>query len=126
MKKLSIVLLTILAASPAYAEGDHGYGGGRDGGGWVRGGGWIFPALIGGAIIYDLTQPQVVVLPHTLVLPQTVYIQPPPAPAVQYWYFCAAANGYYPYVATCPTGWQAVPATPPAALPGGPYVAPAR
>jgi hypothetical protein len=36
-----------------------------------------------------------------------------PPPSEQYWYFCAAANAYYPYVRSCPTGWQAVPATPP-------------
>ncbi len=39
-----------------------------------------------------------------------------PAPAAQnYWYYCAAAKGYYPYVKECPSGWQRVlpqPATP--------------
>ena len=125
MKKvLFISFLAILSTNPAYAEG--GRGGGH-GGGWERGGGWgggwIFPALIGGAILYDLTQPQ------------TVYIQPAPpyapgvAPSpVPYWYFCPAANAYYPYVSSCPSGWQAVLATPPplATLPSAPYGAPAR
>jgi hypothetical protein len=124
MKKLLIVFLAILSTTPAYAEGDHGRGGGR-GGGWGWEGGWIFPALIGGAVVYDLTQPQ------------TVYVQPAPpyapgyvpsvAPSsVQYWYFCPAANAYYPYVPSCPSGWQAVPATPPATLLSAPYGAPAR
>src|SRR5262245_13254649 len=27
-------------------------------------------------------------------------------------YYCAQPPGYYPYVPTCPSGWQAVPATP--------------
>ena len=39
-----------------------------------------------------------------------------PAPAVQpqgYWYYCAAANGYYPYVKDCPAGWQRVAPQPP-------------
>lgn len=31
-----------------------------------------------------------------------------------YWYRCADPEGYYPYVATCPGGWQTVPAQPPA------------
>lgn len=53
-----------------------------------------------------------------------VYIeQPPPAaaPAVpapapqatNYWYYCAAAKGYYPYVKECPGGWQKVLPQPP-------------
>jgi hypothetical protein len=36
---------------------------------------------------------------------------PPPQ---QYWYYCASARGYYPYVGSCPEQWRAVPATPPA------------
>jgi hypothetical protein len=130
MKKLLIAFLAILSTTPAYADGGRGGGhggGGERGGGWGWGGGWIFPALIGGAIVYDLSQPQ------------TVYTQPVPvyppgyapgyAPSsVQYWYFCAAANAYYPYVPSCPSGWQAVPATPPppATLPSAPYGPPVR
>lgn len=34
------------------------------------------------------------------------------APA--YWYYCADPEGYHPYVAACPGGWQTVPAQPPA------------
>lgn len=58
-----------------------------------------------------------------------VYIEqnPPPAEAPQpsqvtqpsqltpssYWYYCAAAKAYYPYVKACPSGWQKVlPQTP--------------
>jgi hypothetical protein len=42
-----------------------------------------------------------------------VYIErgdgnPPPATANQYWYYCEAANAYYPYVKQCPGGWKAV------------------
>jgi hypothetical protein len=35
------------------------------------------------------------------------------APASNYWYFCRAANGYYPYVKDCPAGWEKVMPTPP-------------
>ena len=42
--------------------------------------------------------------------PPTPNVPPPPA---QYWYYCDAAGAYYPYVTTCPGGWQRVPATPP-------------
>jgi hypothetical protein len=47
-----------------------------------------------------------------------VYIEQPQVPAappapiaaapVSYWYYCAAAKGYYPYVRECPSGWQRV------------------
>ncbi len=31
-----------------------------------------------------------------------------PAPHASYYYYCAASKGYYPYVKTCPGGWQRV------------------
>lgn len=136
MKKiLFLVFLGILSATPTYAERGHGGGfsrghGGGHGGGW--GDAWILPALIGGALIYNLTQPQ-----PAYVQPPPVYVQPEPtyeqgyAPSVaptqaQYWYFCPEANGYYPYVPSCPRGWQAVPTTPPVSIPTTPYGAPPR
>lgn len=116
MKKLLIVFLAMLIVSPAYADRDGGY---RHGGGEHDGGWWLFPALVGGAIFYNVTRPQ----------PPVVYVQPAPvyAPnmvpvAQQYWYYCRAANAYYPYIASCPGGWQAVPATPPADAPYAPPV----
>ncbi|MFZ4537524.1 hypothetical protein [Propionivibrio sp.] len=51
-----------------------------------------------------------------------VYIEQQPAPAVappapsapvNYWYYCAAAKGYYPYVKECRSGWQKVFPQPP-------------
>lgn len=30
-----------------------------------------------------------------------------------YWYYCASANAYYPYVRDCPEGWQPVAPQPP-------------
>jgi hypothetical protein len=129
MKKiLFIAFLAIISTAPAYAA-DRGHGGGGGGwgrgggwaGGWGWGGGWIGPALIGGAIAYDLSYPYYPYYPYPVYQqPYPVYTQPAPvyAPSVapssvQYWYFCAAANGYYPYVPSCPSGWQAVPTTPP-------------
>lgn len=137
MKKLlSIAFIAMLSIAPAYAEGGHGgryvgHGGGH-GGYW--GGGWIVPALIGGAIAYDLTYPYPVYDPYPVYIqPAPVYSQPAPVyapsvspPLVPMWYFCAASNGYYPYVSSCPSGWQAVPATPPVTAPNVPYGAPPR
>jgi hypothetical protein len=40
--------------------------------------------------------------------PQIVAPAPSAAPQGQAYYFCAAANGYYPYVKECPGGWQQV------------------
>lgn len=35
------------------------------------------------------------------------------APPAGVWYYCSKPAGYYPYVRTCPGGWQQVPARPP-------------
>lgn len=142
MKKLlSITFIAMLSTAPAYAEGGHGHGGHYGGHGGYWGGGWIVPALIGGAIAYDLTYPHpVYAQPYLLYDPYPVYVQPAPVysqpaplyapsvppPSVPMWYFCAASNGYYPYVTSCPSGWQTVPATPPVATPNVPYGAPPR
>jgi hypothetical protein len=41
-----------------------------------------------------------------------IYVQQQPvmeaAPQNSYWYFCRAANAYYPYVKECPAGWEKV------------------
>jgi hypothetical protein len=44
--------------------------------------------------------------------PAVAIVSPPAPPPTQYWYYCEAAGGYYPYVPTCPGGWKEVPATP--------------
>jgi hypothetical protein len=45
--------------------------------------------------------------PPAIVQPPAAYT-PPPA----YWYYCASAQAYYPYVSSCPEAWVVVP-TPP-------------
>ena len=51
--------------------------------------------------------------------PQTYVEQAPPvqaapaAPQPGYWYYCADARAYYPYVKECPAGWQRVSPQPP-------------
>lgn len=40
--------------------------------------------------------------------------QPAPAPSQSnWWYYCADAKAYYPYVRQCPGGWQRVAPQPP-------------
>lgn len=114
MKKIMITLLAVLLSQSVYADGGGRHGGGGHRGSWGWEGGWFFPALVGGAIFLDLARRD------TYVRPETVYVQPEPVympstAATPVWYFCPAANAYYPYVASCPSGWQTVPATPPAA-----------
>jgi hypothetical protein len=124
MKKLFtlfIVTLAIFSNSPAYAER-----------GWGWRGGWVGPALVGGVIAYDLTYPYRYPYPYPYAYPYPVYEQPypvyvqpnqayvQPAPtqsAVPTWYYCKSAKGYYPYVPSCPEGWQPVAAQPPQATP---------
>lgn len=103
----------------------HSWHDGRFGWWWITGGEWFFYPQP----VYPYPDP------YNYVPLQTVVVQPPaPEPLApqpqQYWYFCDAANGYYPYVATCPGGWRAVPATPPSApsttTPGSPPASPGR
>ena len=65
MKKLLIASIIGLTALGAQAHGPHhGYHGG---GGW----GWVAPALIGGAVVYTVTRPPVIVQqPPVVVQPQ--------------------------------------------------------
>ena len=130
MKKLFLIaLLSVLSTTPALADRGY-YRGGGHGGGW--GGAWIVPALIGGAILYDVTRPRTIFVEPSpvYVQPSPVYIQPAPtyAPGVsslqQPWYFCPGANGYYPYVSVCPTGWQVVQSMPPGPVASGSRNAP--
>jgi len=64
------IFLSMLSIAPDFADG--GYRGGHYGG-WGRGGGsgwgdnWIIPALIGGAMVYNLSQPQPVYVHSTAI-----------------------------------------------------------
>jgi len=62
---------------------------------------------------YPAYPTQVVV---TQPAPQTYIQQGSAAPAPQQansdWYYCRNPAGYYPYVRSCPNGWQRVPSQP--------------
>ena len=94
----------------------HSWHDGRLGWWWVVGGAWYFYPQP----VYPYPDPYI---PPTVIVeqPPVVVQVPPPAPAPvqvvktpapQFWYYCEAARGYYPYVASCPSGWKTVPATP--------------
>src|SRR5688572_27859973 len=99
---------------PGASTGGGGGGGGGGFGGGHRhhhhhsfvgvgfGGGWLGPP----AYYYPVPVP---VEPVTYV--ERGASAPAPEPA--WWYYCEAANGYYPHVKTCPAGWQRIPPAPP-------------
>lgn len=100
----------------------HGWHGGRNGWWWVVGGAWYFyPQPVypypdpyrPPTVIVEQPAPVVVQVPAPAPV-QVQPVQPPVAapPVQQFWYYCDAARGYYPYVASCPSGWKTVPATP--------------
>lgn len=85
---------------------NHGYHDGRLGWWWIVGGLWFFyPQWVAGYPDPYTPPPTVIVQPTAPAAPST----PPPS---QYWYYCDAAKGYYPYVPSCAGGWRMVPATP--------------
>jgi hypothetical protein len=70
---------------------------------------------------YPYFYPPVAVAPPTYVEQPQVQSQPVPPPAQlqqespqagsqpgNMWYYCNEAKAYYPYVKTCPAGWQQV------------------
>ena len=121
----------IAATAPAYAQNWHYHGNnirtfthydynawrhgywwqgrrsGRYGWWWYASGIWYpYPRPI-----YPYPNPYV---PPVVVQPAPGWAPgpPPPPPATRVWYYCPNPQGYYPYVAQCYGGWQAVPATP--------------
>lgn len=86
----------------------HGYHDARLGWWWVVAGLWYFYPQHVSPYPDPYTPPPVVIVQP--IAPAQVPSAPPPA---QYWYYCDAAGGYYPYVPSCPAGWRMVPATPP-------------
>ena len=107
---LAVVLLTLLSSGSAYAWRNHGP--------HVR-----FGVTVGGPVWFGPAYyPRYYYPPYyyaPMPVSPPVYIeqgeaQPAPAaPPQAYWYYCAEAKGYYPYVKECPGGWQRVSPQPP-------------
>lgn len=89
----------------------HGRNGGHLGWWWIVGGVYYFYPQPVYPYPDPYTPPVVIVQP-----PAVAQAPAPPAgqpqPASGTWYYCDSAQTYYPYVAECPGGWRAVPATP--------------
>ena len=68
---------------------------------------------------YPTFVPEIVYIPEEDYEPP-VYVDAPPEappapygqPATYYYYFCQDTQTYYPYVTSCASPWQPVPATP--------------
>lgn len=62
---------------------------------------------------YPPTIATVPLSPQTYVEQAPAAQAAPAAPQPGYWYYCADARAYYPYVKECPAGWQRVSPQPP-------------
>lgn len=87
----------------------HGRHNGHLGWWWVAAGIWYFYPRP----VYPYPDPY---RPPVVVYTPPAEAEPPvlmaPQSAQQVWYYCEAAGAYYPYVASCPSGWKAVPPQP--------------
>jgi len=128
----SVCILGLTIAGTAHASRLGGRGGGGHfagapsfhGGGFshFRGGGFHSRVFIGGALFAPLYfpyyyapayYPPAYYPPAYYSPPPAQYVEPEPAPAPSYWYYCPSSQGYYPYVWECPGGWQRVAPQPP-------------
>lgn len=106
----ALLLLGALGVGNALADRGHVHFGVTIGPYW---GPWYYPPA---PYYYPPYYPPVVVERPS----PPVYIEQQPAEAApnraeqgNYWYYCSAAKGYYPYVKACPSGWQKVSPQPP-------------
>ncbi len=76
---------------------------GRSGWWWIVGGVWYYYP----APVYPYPNPY-----QPPMLPAL-----PAPPSAQFWYYCPNPPGYYPYVPSCASAWQRVPANPPPGMP---------
>jgi hypothetical protein len=105
----------------------HGYYQGRMGWWWVNGGSYTYydQPTFGGS--YGPSYESIYQPPQTVIIQQPAPVVPPPAqiivqqpesaiqemPAAStgaVYYYCRDPQGYYPTVASCPSGWAASPA----------------
>ncbi len=91
----------------------NGWHGGHAGWWWVLGSTW----LLYNSVVYPYPSQEIApvyVINEPVQAIPVAPVPPPPATitANQVWYHCRSPQGYYPYIPTCPSGWQTVPAVP--------------
>lgn len=114
---LLIALLVCTASTPAFAHGSggkghsggHHFNGANAGGHHFRGPFVGFGVIVAGSALY----PPLPYYPPDALAPSgpPVYVEqgtPAPDRPAEYWYYCADARAYYPYVKECAGTWQAV------------------
>lgn len=113
---LVVIALASIASGSAFAH----HHGGHHHGGHVR-----FGVFVGAPFYWYpppyYYYPSPYYYPPAVTVPYSppVYIeqggaQPAPAQSqVNWWYYCADAKTYYPYIKQCPGGWQRVAPQPP-------------
>jgi hypothetical protein len=114
----AIALLGAGGIGSAWADGRGGH--------WGHGGYHGGHARIGVAIGLGAPwyYPPAYYYPPYAYYPQPILVQPQEPPVYieqqesagdsgNYWYYCAKAKSYYPYVKECPAGWQRVLPQPP-------------
>jgi hypothetical protein len=110
----SCVLIGVLVSGNVFAGGGHYYGHQHH----HNSGNWVVPALVGGLVVYSMTQPRVVYSEPVYVQRAPVIMTPPPPQPLlaqnlpPVWYYCQSSQTYYPYVQNCHEGWKVVPAIP--------------
>ena len=110
-----VLSLALLTAAPVAAHRGHGHGHAHiEFFVGIPAGSWHAPYP------YYYRQAPLVIVPPLATVPPPVYIDQnaelPPAAAAQpdfWWYYCPSRGAYYPYVKTCPQGWQQVAPQPP-------------
>ena len=115
MKKLTLLMFTLLTLGASVSSQAHGFAHGGGGHGLARGGfyggGWGVPFVAGalvGSAAYAATYPAyspVYVNPPLVVNPAPVYQGATVTPVA---YYCPSYQQYYPQVASCPVPWQPV------------------
>lgn len=102
----------LVLALPAQAEWHGGFRGGFHGGCC----GWGWGPYVG---FYGWPYYPYPYYPNYAYYPPVAPVAVAPAApgaapaAANSWYYCADSKGYYPYVQSCASAWQPVPATPP-------------
>ncbi len=121
MKLTKLTILVLLILSAAMASGSV-LARGRAHFGFYFGGPLYWPGPYYSSPYYNSYPPYY--SPYSYYYPPVVAAPPvyveqggsqavPPAPQNNWWYYCADARAYYPYVRECPAGWQRVAPQPP-------------
>ena len=114
---LLVALAGVLASESAEAHGGArvsiGVGFGYPYWGWgPYWGPWYYPPPYYSPYHYYPSPAVVVREPVTYIEQGGAATSAPRADSSNWWYYCDASKGYYPYVKECPAGWQRVPPAP--------------